>query len=138
VAAALVLAGCVGHSRTDDDYRRKATKTVEVASSSAQTVLVAVDVIEDKGAFDPYLGRVIGQAEEDTASALDSFGVVQPPSTASDEVRDEVDRLVGDALDLLAEARIAVRRGDAESVAALRPELEDTVAALDRFAEAPA
>src|SRR4029079_6468017 len=40
-AAALVLAGCVGHSRTDDDYRRKATKTVEVASSSAQTVLVA-------------------------------------------------------------------------------------------------
>jgi hypothetical protein len=134
--AALALIGCVGHSRTDEDYGRKATKTVEVAESSVQTVLLTVDVIEQDGAFGPYLGRVIGQAEEDAAAALDSFGVVQPPSTDADAVRAEVNGLVGDAVDLLAEARIAIRRSDADAVAALRPRLEDTVAALGGFAEA--
>jgi hypothetical protein len=134
-AAAVVLGGCVGPSRTDEDYGRKATKTVEVAQSSVQTVLLTVDTIEDDGAFGPYLGRVIGQAEEDASAALDAFSVVQPPSTDADGVRREVNELVGDAIDVLAEARIAMRRSDPATVAGLRPDLEDTLAALDRFGE---
>ena len=39
--AALVLAGCVGHSRTDEDYGRKATKTVEVAESSVRSAPIS-------------------------------------------------------------------------------------------------
>ena len=46
------------------------------------------------GGFDPYLGRVIGQAEDDVSAALDSFGVVQPPLTDADAIRTEVDELV--------------------------------------------
>jgi hypothetical protein len=125
----------VGPSRTDEDYGRKATKTVEVAQSSVQTVLLTVDAIDDDGAFGPYLGRVIGQAEEDASAALDAFSVVQPPSTDADGVRREVNELVGDAIDVLAEARIAMRRSDPATVAGLRPDLEDTLAALDDFAE---
>lgn len=134
----MALAACVGHSRTDDDYHRKATNTAEVAASSVQTVLLAVDVIDDDGAFGPYLGRLIGQAEQDASAALDSFGVVQPPSSDADAIRGEVDELVGDAVDLLADARIAIRRSDAAAVVALRPQLEHTLAELDRFVEAPA
>ena len=133
--AVVVLAGCVGHSRTDEDYGRKATKTVEVAASSVQTVLLAVQTIEQDGAFAPYLGRVIGQAEDDASAALDSFGVVQPPSTDADELRNEVDQLVGDAVDLLADARIAMRRSDGDTVVSLRPRLEDTADDLERFVE---
>ncbi|MFL6203779.1 MAG: hypothetical protein ACJ739_00365 [Acidimicrobiales bacterium] len=130
-----LLAGCVGHSRTDEDYGRKAAKTVEVAQSSVQTVLFTVDAIDDDQAFGPYLGRVIGQAEADASAALDSFSVVQPPSTTADDVRSEVDELVGDAVDLLAEARIAIRRSDGATVSGLRPQLEESLAALERFVE---
>ena len=114
------------------DYGRKATKTVEVAESSVQTVLLTVDVIEQDGAFGPYLGRVIGQAEEDAAAALEQhFGVVQPPSTDADAVRAEVNGLVSDTVDLLAEARIAIRRSDADTVPpTTAAPLEDTLAAL--------
>jgi hypothetical protein len=100
-----------------------------------QTVLLTVDAIDDDGAFGPYLGRVIGQAEEDASAALDAFSVVQPPSTDADGVRREVNELVGDVIDVLAEARIAMRRSDPATVAGLRPDLEDTLAALDDFAE---
>ena len=136
VVASLVAAGCVGHSRTDEDYGRKATNTVEVAESSVQTVLLAVDAIDDDRAFGPYLGRVIGQAEADASAALGSFSVVQPPSTDADATRREVTRRVGDAVDLLADARIAIRRSDAEAVVALRPQLEDAAAVLDELAKA--
>ena len=135
VVALVLLTGCVGHSRTDEDYLRKATKTVEVAASSVQTVLLSVQVIEGDGGFDPFLGRVIGQAEDDVSAALDSFGVVQPPSTDADAVRDEVDELVGDTADLLADARIAMRRSDPDTVVGLRSQLEHTAAELERFIE---
>jgi len=135
VAAVVLLGGCVGHSRTDEDYRHKATNTVEVAASSVKTVLLAVETIEQDGAFGPYLGRLIGQAESDATAALDGFGVVQPPSTDADAIRDEVNQLVGDAVEVLADARIAMRRSDPATVAGLRPQLEDAATELDRFVE---
>ena len=135
VAVAGMLGGCVGHSRTDEDYGRKAARTVEVAESSVQTVLFTVDAIDEDKAFGPYLGRVIGQAEADASAALDSFSVVQPPSTEADDVRSEVSELVGDAVDLLAEARIAIRRSDGATVSALRAQLEESLAALGAFVE---
>jgi hypothetical protein len=131
-----LLGSCVGHSRTNEDYRRKATNTVDVAASSVKTVLLAVDTIEQDGAFGPYLGRLIGQAEADASAALGGFGVVQPPSTDADAIRDEVNDLVGDAVDLLADARIAMRRSDPATVAGLRPRLEDAATELDQFVEA--
>jgi len=136
VTALIGVGGCVGSSRTDADYVSKATSTADVVRSSVQTVLVAVEIIEQDGAFDPYLGRVIGQAEADAAAADGSFGPVQPPSADADRISVELNDLTGDAIDVLSNARIAMRRGDAEAVVALRGQLDDAAEALEAFTEA--
>ena len=135
MAALLTSAGCVGSSRTDADYRKKAVSTTEHVRSSVRTVQLAVQAASEDDAFGPFLSRVISQAEEDASSALNGFGSIQPPSARSDQLRDAVDQAASGAIDLLAKARIAARRNDRGTLTTLADSLVRMGDQLEQFAE---
>jgi hypothetical protein len=74
--------------------------------------------------------------ERDAQSAVDSFDVVQPPSTGADAVRRDLGDAVDPAIDVLSDARIAIRRTDRGAVTDLEPDLQAALDRLDRFEEA--
>jgi hypothetical protein len=133
IGVALAASACVGPSRTDADYTSKALHTVDVVRSSLQTVQLAIDVIDHGGGYRPYLSRLIGNVEDDANAAVNSFEVVQPPSTTADGVRSELGDAVDPGIDVLSAARIAIRRSDPDAVVALEPDLHAALDQLDRF-----
>jgi hypothetical protein len=137
LAATLLAAGCVSPSRTDRDYRRKAANTAEAVASSVNTVKLGADAARDGKVFGPYLSRLVAEAEEDALAAQQAFDSVQPPSATDDTVHDHLDELLTDALDLLREARLAVRRGELAHVASLSDKLTEAADALDAFEADP-
>lgn len=137
LGCALLTAGCVSPSRTDDDYRRKAANTAQAVASSVSTVFAGAEAARDGKVFGPYLSRLVAEAEDDALSAQQSFDSVQPPSGRSDDLHDHLDQLLQDALDVLREARLAARRGDLARVAQLRDALSKSADDLDAFEEHP-
>jgi hypothetical protein len=100
-----------------------------------RTVELAAQAAGDDSAFGPYLSRVISQAEDDAGSALNGFETIQPPGGATDQLRDEVEQLASDAIDVLAEARIAIRRSDVEGLVALAERLHQAGDQLEQFGQ---
>lgn len=135
VAAALVAGACVSSARGETDYAKKAVATTEHVRSSVRTVQLAAKAAADDDAFGPFLSRVISQAEDDASSALNGFESIQPPSDASDQLRDDVDQVASDAIELLGEARIAIRRGDVDSLTKLTDQLTQAGDQLEQFGE---
>jgi len=137
LASLVVLSGaaCVGSATGENDYLKKAVSTTEHVRSSVRTVQLAVQAATEDDAFEPYLSRVISQAEDDASSALNGFESIQPPSDESDDVRDAVSQLSSDAIDVLATARIAIRRGDLEALKATAPDLVQKGDDLEQFGE---
>lgn len=133
--AALLTSACVGSSRGDTDYQKKAVATTEHVRSSVRTVQLAVQAASRDDAFGPFLSRVISQAEDDASSALNGFGSVQPPSSRSDQLRDAVEQAASDAIDLLTQARIAARREDLAALSTLADNLVRMGDQLEQFAE---
>lgn len=126
---------CVGSARGETDYQKKAVATTEHVRSSVRTVQLAVQAASEGDAFGPFLARVISQAEDDASSALNGFDTIQPPSEAADQLRDDVDQIASDAITLLSDARIAIRRGDIESLTNLAQFLADTGDNLEQFGQ---
>src|SRR3954465_15583098 len=116
---ALTLSACVSSSPNDADFAKKAQKTVDTVAAAVGTAQLGITALDDGDAFDPYLSVLFGEAEEDAGAARQSFDAVQPPGASSDEGRDQVPGGPDDAIDLLSEARIAIRREDHEAVLAL-------------------
>ncbi len=127
--------GCVGPARNEADYQHKAVATTELVRSSVRTVELAAQAAAENDAFGPFLSRLVSQAEDDASSALGGFESIQPPSDQADHLRDEVEQVTNDALDLLAEARIATRRSDLESLIGLQDKLRAAGDALEAFGE---
>ena len=134
MAALLTSGACVGSARGETDYQKKAVATTEHVRSSVRTVQLAVQAASEDDAFGPFLSRVISQAEDDASSALNGFGSIQPPSEQADQLRDAVDQVSSDAIDLLAQARIAIRRGDVEGLIKLGDQLVQAGDQLEQFA----
>lgn len=137
LAVALGAGGCVSPSRTYDDYQHKAANTAEAVASSVGTVIVGADAAERGNVFGPYLSRLVAEAEEDAQAAQEAFDAVQPPSERADALHDHLDELVQKALDLLREARVAVRRGELARVVGLRAALTESADALSAFESDP-
>lgn len=132
---AVPLCACVGSARGTTDYTRKAVSTTEHIRSSVRTVQLAIQAAADDDAFGPYLSRVISQAEDDASSALSSFESIQPPDEQSDELRDDVEQLSSDAIDVLAKARIASRRSDVQALTALAQNVQQAGDTLEQFGQ---
>jgi hypothetical protein len=128
-------ASCVGPARGEVDYQKKAVATTEQVRSSVRTVLLAIQAAAEDAAFGSYLSRVISQAEDDASSAVSGFETIQPPSEQSDQLRDDVEEVTKDALDLLTEARTAARRSDRQSLTDLAEVITRAGDELEQFGE---
>ena len=136
VVAVLAGSACVGPSRTDDDFSLKAASTAEQVESAVQTGRLAAKAAQGGRATVNYLSVLISEAEDDADSAVSQFDSIQPPSERADLVRDELDELLDIATTQLGDLRIAIRRSDADAVAAMARPLSDIADQLDQFAEA--
>jgi hypothetical protein len=139
-AAALALPGCVSHpvgpARTYAKYEGKATTTAESALSAVVTASLAAEAGGRGNAFGPYLSVLLSEMEE-TASALEgTFASIQPPGPKADELRQELEAVLSDAVDGLGELRIAVRRGELRRLPEVAEPLTDVVKRLGEFLQA--
>ncbi|MCU1359323.1 MAG: hypothetical protein JWN99_612 [Ilumatobacteraceae bacterium] len=139
VAAALLAAGCtqhmVGPARTLDDYQRKARTTAHAAQSAVETVLLLAQTAADGKAFAPYTGIGISEQEDAFAGVQGDFGSIQPPDDRADKLRDQLNEILGAAMDDIATVRIAARRGELDDLATVAAPLSDDSKALEQFIE---
>ena len=134
IAVVIVVAtGCVGPSRTEDDFARKAANTAEAAESAVNTARLAVRTAARDRAFGPFLSVTLRNAEEDADAAQQSFDAVQPPSDAADQLRAALDQLLDDAAATLTDLRIAVRRGELDKLTTIASPLDGLAQHLADF-----
>ena len=135
LACALACTACVGPSRTDSDFELKAANTAEVVASALATARLAADAAGDGKATGNYASVLIGEAEDDASAAEATFASYQPPSAQADEVRKNVDELVGEAVDGITALRITVRRGQLDRLPTIADQLEPVATALEQVQE---
>jgi hypothetical protein len=137
--AGALLVACTSHpvgpARTDSKYEGKARTTAESARSSVETAILVVRAFRDGDAIGTYAGSVLSDEEEGLAGVQGTFASIQPPSARADEVHDELDQLIGDSLEHVREARVAVRRGDGDAAGDLLPDLRRDADGLAAFVE---
>lgn len=133
---AVLLAGCahpVGPARTYGTYEGKARTTIEGALSAVQTVRLAAKTAADGNAFGPYIGLIVSEQEGAIDKLSGTFGSIQPPDGRADDLRSQVSQLLNDAVDHVADVRIAARRGEMQDLGRVAAPLNDDVGKLRRF-----
>ena len=128
VLATVLLAGCVTPALNRGAYKQNAIAALESSVSETRTGQLAAQTRLRGDTTRPFADTVITSSEKAIGPIETSFGGVDPPSRADDELRHRVLDLLGDAEDALAAARIAVRRDD-------RPALRESAAALGRISD---
>ena len=135
-ACLLVVIACVGPARTFDVYEGKAVATAEAARSAVESARIAATVASRDRATGQFASVALSEAEADASSAQGAFDSIQPPDARADRLRDEPGDIVADALDLLAQLRIAVRRGELTRLTEIARPLDGISRSLDAFIEA--
>ena len=139
LALLVVAAGCahpVGPARTYGKYEGKATTTASAALSNVETVRLVADAAAKGNAFGPYTSTVVSDAEESLDGLSGTFGSIQPPDGRADDLRDQLDQLLSDALDHVTDVRIAARRGELATLADTAAALAGDAEHLEAFVEA--
>ena len=131
----LATTACVGPSRSDADFERKAGNTAATVRSALQTALLAADGAGSGKLTSNYVSVALGEAEQDASAALATFDSYQPPSAAADELRTGIDELVGDAVDGLVALRITARRGQLDRLPRIAEQLHPLATALEQVEE---
>jgi hypothetical protein len=135
LACALGAAACVGPARTFGVYEAKATNSVETAGSAVETArMAALQALRDRN-FGPYLAVTAADAESDVSTAQGHFASIQPPDAPSDRLRAATLDLLSRADELVAQTRIALRRGDTAALQRLVDQLASASQELDTFVE---
>jgi hypothetical protein len=135
-AACLVLSGCVAPALDSGAFQHNAIGALDSAVSTSRVAALALDARVDERITAAYADTVVTEAEEAIGPVEASFGTVDPPDPALDQLRREVLDQLGTTGDLLAEARIAVRRGDSHAMRTVASELRRTADTMDQHAEA--
>ena len=125
----------VGPARTRDDFRRKAKTTAEKALSAVETVRLVADTAGRGRSFGPYASVSISEQEDALNDVQGDFDSIQPPDGTSDDMRVELDRLLGEAIDHVADVRLAVRRGLLRGLDDVAVPLETDSRGLNAFLE---
>lgn len=128
--AVLALTGCTAPTPTADRHRNASEQTVVDLLSAVNTGILVAEAHREGKAFSPCLKTTAGDAEEAARSIADTFGVLQPPTPEADLLRARLLPLCDDAVNALADLRIALRRDDAEGVAEAARLLEENADAL--------
>jgi hypothetical protein len=132
---ALATAACAGPTHGRSDYRLKLANTAESLESSAQTVLMAADLLRHGKAFGPYTADVISDAEDDASSVQQTFDTRQPPDDVSAKLRDKADKTLQDVVSAISDARIAARDDDLKSLQDAAKQLRGTLSGLKKLEE---
>jgi hypothetical protein len=136
----LVLVGCVAHpigpARTFDKYEGKATTSAESALSAVSTTSLAARSGADSKAWGTYLAVVVSEQEDDLNGIAGTFASIQPPDDRADALRDELNAILTDAVDHVADVRIAVRRGQLDTLDRVAAPLAGDERTLRDFIEA--
>jgi hypothetical protein len=139
MALIVALNGCVSHpvgpARSFGKYEGKARTTAEAALSATETARLAAEAGTRGRAFGPYLSVTISGAEDAASGVEGTFASIQPPDARSDRLRRELNELLSDVVDHLADLRIAVRRGELRELTAVGEPLRADAAGLRRFIE---
>jgi ABC-type uncharacterized transport system auxiliary subunit len=131
VALTASTAGCVTPARNEPQYEAKARAAVQAATGEVATGMLVVLQDRQGKVFRSYADEVVTGSENAVGSVSQTFGSVQPPDRASDEIRDAVTQVLSSAQDALAHARIAVRRSDLPALDSSLNELLSAKTALD-------
>lgn len=135
----LVATRCVPHpigpARTYGKYEEKARTTAKSALSNVATVRLAARMGSEDRAFGPYLSVLVSDAEEAIGGVQSTFDSTQPPDERGDDLRDEIDELLTDALDHVADVRVAVRRGELADLDQEAQPLDEDAEKLQSFVE---
>lgn len=137
-ATLCLAAGCtsiVGPTRTADDYTLKATSTADAVLSAVRTAELTARAASDGRTFGPYTAVTLDDAESGASGAVATFESLQPPGRSSDELRDELTSITGDATSALATLRITARRGHMDRLASQARALEPIARRLEAFSE---
>jgi hypothetical protein len=135
-AAALLvtsLSGCVSSAFNSGAYHEDAKAALGSAISETRSASLAADALVHHKVSNAYGDVMISDSEDALGPIQASFGTVDPPIRAQDELRTNVLELLGQAEDTLAEARIAVRRGDLKGVAESRDSLSAIADKLEKL-----
>lgn len=116
------------------DYRTAGARSAGEASAQVAAALMAGELAAADRGFMPYLAVVAGDAEDALSGIDNTFGGLQPPGPADEQVRTELSEVLSDAQDNVAQVRIALVAGRAPDPAVLS-ELSSIRDTLDRFAE---
>jgi hypothetical protein len=135
VALALALTACVAPASSFAAYEEDAVNTTETVLSAVETARLTVRISDGK-AFPPTVTILFEEAEDDAAGAQSTFDSVQPPDERSDRLREDLDRLLSEAVTTLADLRIAARRSELETLPSIAEPLESLSTRLEDFAEA--
>jgi hypothetical protein len=131
-----MLSSCVAPARSYGAYEGKATTTAEDALSAVETARLALTAAAKHDAFTPYLSVVLGDAEDEATAVQGTFDSVQPPNAKADQLRSDLDDRLQSAISVLADLRIAIRRGLVDELASHVGDLTKAADALRRFHEA--
>jgi len=134
--AARMVPHPVGPARTYGKYHGKAVSTAESAISDVRTVALVARAYRDGNTFGPYTSTVVSDAEESISGVQGTFDSIQPPDARADELQRRLDGLLGDAVEHVRDARVAVRRGSPSALADLVAPLDTDAGALEAFTEA--
>ena len=129
--ASLALAGCATPAWTHGAYEQNAKSALESASSETASAALAVRLRLSDRATNAYADTLVTASEKAMGGIETSFGGVDPPSPAEDDLRDSVEKSLGDAQDALSAARIAVRRDDRRTMRAALRDLDAVTKALE-------
>jgi len=132
VAAVFVVSGCVPASPAPATYEDKAALTLGSALSEVATAQLALTQLDQGKMFRPAVLTTFRYSEDNLDTASKSFTELNPPPT-DDRLYQRCSTVLGDAQDLLAQARIAVERQDAAQYPSLLRRLRRMSDRLDTF-----
>lgn len=135
-ACAVTVSGCVAPAFDAGAFQHNALAALESAVSTARVAAMALDARAAERLPLAYADTVVTEAEEAIGPIESSFGIVDPPERGLDDLRSEVVGELGDTADLLAEARIAVRRQDTPAMEQVAKDLRQLADEMERRAEA--
>ena len=136
----VALSGCVAHpvgpARTYSSYEAKARTTASSARSSVATARLLAETASKGKTFGGYASTSASETEDALSATIGTFDSIQPPNARSQDLRDELDSLLQDALTRVTDVRIAARRGQFSEMAQLTDGLQDSEIALTDWLEA--
>jgi hypothetical protein len=132
----VVCASCVAPAYNDSQFASKAAKTAMDASSAIETARLALQVDLRHGLPEQPVDPVVSRQEDALGSVAGTFASVEPPQTkASDDLRTQVLDLLNAAQSHMADARIALRRGDVQGALRAIDEAEPQAKKLQAIAD---